>query len=131
MEEKQIIESKSCYKKFFIFIIIIGFIFIITQIMQGDDQIIPVEYIGLFLIILGTIMIIYTKIIKLYVTNKRVYGIGLFKKRIDLPISNISAVSISLCKGISIGTSAGHIRFFGIANNKDIHKEIIKLLDNR
>ena len=47
------------------------------------------------------------------VTDKRVYGIAAFGKRVDLPVDSISALSIiGVLRGISVATSSGKIRFF-------------------
>lgn len=68
---------------------------------------------------------------RIVVTNKRVYGKAAFGKRVDLPIDSISVVGTSFLNGIDIGTSAGKIKFKGITNNKEIHAEISKLLNDR
>ena len=67
----------------------------------------------------------------LTVTDKRVYGNAAFGKRVDLPLDMISAVGISLFKGIAIGTSSGKIKFAGISNRDEIHKAISGLLIDR
>ena len=65
------------------------------------------------------------------VTDKRVYGITTFGKRVDLPFDSISAVSMSIFKGIAIGTSSGRIVFKGIGNRDDLYATINKLLIER
>ncbi len=68
---------------------------------------------------------------EIIVTNKRVYGKTAFGKRVDLPIDSISVVGTSFLKGIDVGTSSGKIKFKGIKNYMEIHKVIIKLLNER
>ena len=68
---------------------------------------------------------------ELTVTDKRVYGITTFGKRVDLPFDSISAVSMSIFKGIAIGTSSGRIVFKGIGNRDDLYATINKLLIER
>ena len=62
------------------------------------------------------------------VTNKRVYGVTKWGKRVDLPLNQISAVSTSWLKGIAVGTSSGRIVFKAIENYIDVHKEITNLM---
>lgn len=62
------------------------------------------------------------------VTNKRVYGVTKWSKRVDLPLNQISAVGTSSLKGIAVGTSSGKIVFKAIENYIDVHKEITGLL---
>lgn len=68
---------------------------------------------------------------EIIVTNKRVYGICVFNKRVDLPMDSISAVGTSFFDGIDIGTSSGRINFKLCGNNINIHSEISKLLLER
>ena len=84
---------------------------------------------------LGIILSIYSLILWLAikddcitVTNKRVYGVTKWKKRVDLPLKQISAVSTSWLKGVAVGTSSGKIDFKEIENYIDVHKEITNLL---
>lgn len=87
----------------------------------------------LFLVITMFFIIIYFYLSKMEitVTNKRVYGKKAFGQRIDLPFDVISVVGTLFLKGIVVGTASGKIRFLGIKNNKEIHKEISKLLNER
>lgn len=62
------------------------------------------------------------------VTDKRVYGVTKWNKRVDLPLNQISAVATSNMKGIAVGTSSGKIIFKAIENYIDVHKEITGLL---
>ena len=62
------------------------------------------------------------------VTDKRVYGVTKWNKRVDLPLNQISAVATSSMKGIAVGTSSGKIVFNAIDNYIDVHKEITALL---
>ena len=45
------------------------------------------------------------------VTDKRVYGKGAFGKRVDLPIHQISAVSLGMFSAVSVATSSGKVVF--------------------
>ena len=71
--------------------------------------------------------------IKIVVTNTRVYG-SIRNIQLDLPIDSISAVSsynFLMFKGLSVSTSSGTIKFLGLENRDDIHKEINGLLLER
>ena len=73
----------------------------------------------------------YASKMKIVVTNKRVYGVARFGKRVDLPIDLISAVGTCMFKGIIVSSSSGKIRFLLINNRDEIHKTISNLLITR
>lgn len=94
----------------------------------------PVIFVSIILDI-GILFSIYSSILWLCikdncitVTNKRVYGVTKWSKRVDLPLNQISAVGTSSLKGIAVGTSSGKIVFKAIENYIDVHKEITGLL---
>lgn len=93
-----------------------------------DWVISPLLYLGIVLLIAGTIMIVAYKSVSLTVTDKRVFGTAAWSKRVDLPFDMISAVSTSAFGGIAVSSSSGKISFKGIKNNSEIHSEISKLL---
>ncbi len=86
---------------------------------------------GVIAIIVGLIIYVALSKVSITVTDKRVYGTATWGKRVDLPFDSISAVSTSAFKGIAVATSSGAIKFKGIENFADIHKEISKLLMRR
>lgn len=92
---------------------------IITLIIAGVST--------LLLIILW----LYTRKMKIVVTDKRVYGQTAFGKQVDLPFDSISAIGKSILKGIAVSTSSGRIRFLLISNRDDIYKNISDLLIQR
>lgn len=73
----------------------------------------------------------YASKMQIVVTNKRVYGVARFGKRVDLPIDLISAVGTCMFKGIIVSSSSGKIRFLLINNRDEIHKTISNLLITR
>lgn len=88
---------------------------------------IPILAIGIIL----AVIFLRTKS-NLTVTDKRVYGCGIFGKRVDLPLDSISAVgTINLYQGVLVSTSSGSIKFFGVKNYQDIHNTISNLLLER
>lgn len=103
-----------------------GFFYWITSVIPyfGSMTILPATILAV-LEYVGTIKCSIT------VTDKRVYGIALFGKRVDLPIDSISAVGKSILKGIAVGTASGKIHFFNIDNQDEMHEAISRLLINR
>lgn len=73
----------------------------------------------------------YASKMEIVVTNKRVYGVARFGKRVDLPIDLISAVGTCMFKGIIVSSSSGKIRFLLINNRDEIHRTISELLIER
>ena len=71
------------------------------------------------------------KNIFLVVTDKRVYGCGLFNRQVDLPIDSISAVEKSVFKSLKVATSSGKIAFYGIENRDELYNAINELLITR
>jgi len=74
--------------------------------------------------------LMYAKV-ELTVTNKRIYGLAAFGKRVDLPLDSVAAVGTSAFKTISITSASGAIKFGMIRNFQEIHSEISKLLVER
>lgn len=86
---------------------------------------------GIILIPVGIIMSLAYLRVEMTVTDKRVFGVASFGRRVDLPLDNISAVGTSLLKSIAVASSSGKIKFVGIENRDEIHKAITDLLLNR
>jgi len=78
-------------------------------------------------LIVGLINYFATRNIELTVTDKRVYGIAAFGKRVDLPLDSISSVGTGLNK-IAVATSSGRIIFWGVSDREKIHKALSTLL---
>lgn len=68
---------------------------------------------------------------ELVITDKRVYGVATFGKRVDLPIDSISAAGISSWGGVDVGTSSGRIHFKLIKNKNEMHSVLNNLLMQR
>ncbi len=76
---------------------------------------------------LGVLLVVMLKP-ELTVTDKRVYGkIGSLKK-VDLPINQISAIGNGILNNITISTSSGAIRFWGVANRDEVSGALSQLL---
>jgi len=66
----------------------------------------------------------------LTITDKKVSGRAGFKKQVDLPLSQISAVGLGWASSIAIGTSSGKLTFWHIANRDEVYKTLSDLLSN-
>lgn len=64
----------------------------------------------------------------LVVTDKRVYGTIALGKRVDIPLKAISSIGTGFLQSIIVSSSSSKICFYGIANYKEIHKEISNLI---
>ena len=62
----------------------------------------------------------------LVVTDRRVYGKAAFGRRIDLPISKISSISLgaNLFSSISVATSSGKLVFYLLQNREEVYQTI-------
>ena len=67
---------------------------------------------------------------ELTVTDKRVYGVSAFGKRVDLPVDSISATA-KLKWGVSVATSSGNVRFRFLKNAQDIYDILNNLVIER
>lgn len=65
------------------------------------------------------------------VTDKRIYGVAKFGKRVDLPIDSVSSVGVGVFKSISVSSPSGTLVFTMITNRDEVHKAISDLLVNR
>ena len=134
--EEKIIEGKA--KKPIIvnlLLVISGIILFIVDDIMGWWGSTIVYYI---LLALSILLVISPFILKLTVakcticvTDKRVYGIAGWGKRVDLPLDTISAVAMSAFKGISVSTASGNISFLAIENRNKIHSALSNLLVDR
>lgn len=79
----------------------------------------------------GLIFYMWVSKMEMIISDKRVYGVAAFGKRVDLPLDSISAVRISIFKGIAVATSSGRIVFHGIKNRDEIHEVLSALLIER
>lgn len=97
-------------------------------VAEGDILIALIPVATLWLV--GGIVYLCLHGFELTVTDKRIFG-TIHKKRVDLPIDSVSAVSIGAFRSISIATSSGKISFSAIKNHNEIHKVVSDLLVKR
>ena len=82
-------------------------------------------------LIVGTIVVLWLSKIELVISDKRVYGVAGFGKRVDLPLDSISAIGTGWLQSVHVTTASGSINFYLMPNYKDIHSMISKLLVER
>lgn len=134
MEEKIIIESNTSYIQAWRQLSLRTLAVSAGMYVLGLIGIVFLIYPAIIGLVVGAFLFVFTALIartKLTVTDKRVYGTAAFGQRIDLPLDSVSAVGLSMFKGIAVGTSSGKIRFLGISNREDIHKTVSDLLIQR
>jgi len=85
----------------------------------------------LLFVIIGQLSYLAFRNIKIIVTDKRITGIALFGKQVELPCNQISAIAMSLFKSVAIATSSGKIHFYLIKNREEIFKTVSDLLKEK
>ena len=65
---------------------------------------------------------------KLTVTNQRVTGKASFGKTVDLPLNQISAVALGVCRSITVATSSGRIHFWFVQNREEVRSALTDII---
>ena len=91
----------------------------------------PFITIGIPMLIIAAIFYVLMNSCKITVTDKRVYGIAAFRKRVDLPFDKISAVGGGIFRKITVASSSGKITFYFVKNRDEVFNSITKQLINR
>ena len=66
----------------------------------------------------------------LTITDKRVTGKASFGKQVDLPLNQISAISLGSSGSIGISTSSGIVKFWGVENRDEVYSALSNLVNN-
>ena len=64
----------------------------------------------------------------LIVTNRRVTGKASFGKHVDLPLNQISAVSLGIFSRITVSTASGHVHFWFVENREEVHSALTNII---
>ena len=101
----------------------------LASVFSGSDGADFVLY-PLVLILCIAGFIIYKRMskVQITVTDKRVYGIDVASKRVDLPFDSITAVGTSVFSGLAVSTASGSLKFTMLKNRDELHETISKLL---
>ena len=119
---------------------VIGFLgfFVVAPIIEGGyKEVFEVIGQGYFVfIIVGVLFAIAAAIsyfmqYELYATETKVIGKTLLGKRVDLPISHISAIGMGWGNRITITSSSGHVTFFGVLNQEEINDKLTSLIKTK
>ena len=144
MANNKIIEGK--FTRFHIWFILycilsaIGFLgfFVVAPIIEGGfTEVFEVigqgyfAFIIVFIIFAIAAAISYFMQYELYATETKVIGKTLLGKRVDLPISHISAIGMGWGKRITITSSSGHVTFFGVLNQEEINDKLTSLIKTK
>ena len=144
MANNKIIEGK--FTRFHIWFILycilsaIGLLglFVVAPIIEGGfSEVFEVigqgyfAFIIVFIIFAIAAAISYFMQYELYATETKVIGKTLLGKRVDLPISHISAIGMGLGKRITVTSSSGHVTFFGVLNQEEINDKLTSLIKTK
>lgn len=150
MEEKMILRYTTpknvitaCAIATFVLFLIFGVAFVgITALFMGYDFVDALEDGVALVIFLATIiaglvfaLIIWASKLELVVTDKRIYCHGFLGKRVDIPVTAITATSMStfIVKRLCVASPNGRIScwFVDVASCQDVHDKICNLLIQR
>ena len=81
-------------------------------------------YVWVLVILISLLVFFMTKGCAITVSTTRVVGKASFGKRVDLPLSQISAIGLGIFNSISISTSSGRVSFWLLSNRKDVHEAL-------
>lgn len=144
MANNKIIEGK--FTRFHIWFILycilsatglLGF-FVVAPIIEGGfSEVFEVigqgyfAFIIVFIIFAIAAAISYFMQYELYATETTMIGKTLLGKRVDLPISHISAIGMGWGNRITITSSSGHVTFFGVLNQEEINDKLTSLIKTK
>ena len=138
MEEKEI--CKGTFTKMnipaFICLILaimmwIEYVDISTDRWSATDEILMVQILAFLLSVLTLVFFVWMSGCKIVVTDKRVYGVGAFRKRVDLPLDMISSVGCGILNSVAVATASGKICFWFVSNKNEIFNAITNCLIER
>jgi hypothetical protein len=87
-------------------------------------------YLGMILVIAFVVIFFMMRKGKLSVYSAYVTGKASFGKQVDLPLSQISAISLGTFKSLTVATSAGSLHFWLIQNRDEVYNALSKLLSD-
>lgn len=86
---------------------------------------------GIALALFAIVSFFFSRNNEIVVTEKRVYGIAGFGKRVDIPLDSISSIGMAFYKSVIVASSSGRIVFCGLSNAEEIHMVMSELIVNR
>lgn len=110
--------------------------FIEYQVMQNDrwaatNEITMFQILFIVFLVLSVVFFFWMSGCSIVVTDKRVYGVGAFRKRVDLPLDMVSSVGSGIFNRMTVATSSGKISFWFLKNKAEIFQTITHCLLER
>jgi len=136
MDEKVLVKGNAMKSVPAILIVVglilgIGVSYLVEWYISDDYMVLFIMGCGAFLTIWGIVLFFYASC-EICVTDRLIYGKTAFGARVAIPIDSVSAVgTISLVKGIFVGSSSGRIKFLCISNSEKIYRIISDILIKR
>ncbi len=87
-------------------------------------------WVGVLLVITFGVLMLMMNHCELIISNTRVTGKTSFGKHVDLPVNQISAISMGIFNRITVATSSGGINFWLVENREEIHKALNSLIED-
>lgn len=85
-------------------------------------------YESILMLAWGILHFIKYKDTSLTITNKRIYGVSVFGKRVDIPLHSITSVSTSGKRDIRLFTPSGKVTFRNLKNSGEIYQITSKVI---
>lgn len=133
MEEKVLAKGifNKNFGKYCVFSLIGMFAFICLAGFTGAFALMaPGMILGICFYIFLFLFLFCSKV-EMTVTDKRIFGKAIFKRRVDLPLDKISSVDTCMFNGIGVATSSGRMKFLFCKNRDEVFDVISKLLFER
>ncbi len=80
------------------------------------------------LAVLSVYYFLFSRNNEIVVTDKRVYGVAGFGKRVDIPVDSITSIGTKFYKAVIVASSSGQIVFAGLPNVDEVHKTLSDLI---
>ena len=91
----------------------------------------PVFWAGILTLIWGVVRCLKYRGMSLTVTDRRIYGVSTYGRRIDLPLASVQSVSASGNGSLRLLTTSGEVLFGGFENGEALFHTISGLLNQR
>lgn len=94
----------------------------------SDAYFVLAIYIGVLSILLACFFWWKMSKCELSVTDRRVVGKASFRKVVDLPLNQISAVALGMFSRITVATSSGKVNFWFIQNRSEVYSALTNII---
>ena len=114
--------------------LILAVFFAVQYVDIADDrwaatsEVTMMQILMILFLVLAVVFFVWMSGCSITVTDKRVYGVGAFRKRVDLPFDMISSVGSAPLNSVAVATASGKICFWFVANRNEIFDAISNCL---